>query len=170
MGRPRKEEGLRVRRNLIKPGGESTPKQAGITLPPWDGVRRGPTLHSISMTTPNGNDWHPATHAWWNCWRDSSQAVFMVATDWRSLHIAAILHDRINRGVSDTALGQLAAQLQKREGAIGAQIEDRARIGMNDEEKPAATPDLPGIPVPSVDYQKRLEESLAKQKRVNGLV
>lgn len=92
-------------------------------LPEWDGVVRGPEL-------PDGRPWHQATQKWWHTWRCSPQAMVCTETDWESMKVAAIIHDRIARGVNDTALANLTGELRKREGMFGASFEDRKRLGM----------------------------------------
>lgn len=89
----------------------------------------------------------------------------MLETDWQSLFIGAVMHDRIMKGTSDTALSALSAQLTKREGLVGAAIEDRLRLGM--------TPDQPNKEIEEariqqgvaevVDYNKRLAERMKRE-------
>lgn len=53
-------------------------------------------------------------------------------TDWHSLLVAAVIHNRLCWGTSNTALAALAGELRQRESRIGAAIEDRRRLGMGD--------------------------------------
>jgi len=128
-GRPRKDPDNLSRRSKLAadlvPHIDNTP----MKLPPWDGVRRGPSLLD---KTPEGHDWHTMTRDWWMCWRESPQAMFMGDTDWHSLLVAAVIHNRICWGTSNTALAALSGELRQRESRIGASIEDRRRLGLGD--------------------------------------
>ena len=119
----RKDPEDRVRAN--KPG-YVPPNQRKETfeLPEWDGVTRGPELDE-------GTQWSDQTRAWWQKWRDSPQAMLCSDVDWESMKIAAIIHNRIMNGVSDTALSNLTGELRKREGMFGASVEDRQRLNMS---------------------------------------
>lgn len=121
----------RVRRNKdgYDENGFVVPKTKDnkITLPDWDGEIRGPDL----PPHPAGHLWHPQTKKWWETWRKSPQAMYCIDTDWESLFIGAIVHDKIMHGVSHTALAALTGELRKREGMFGAAVEDRLRLNMS---------------------------------------
>lgn len=118
----KKDDDERVRYNY--PGYvEPNRRKDREDLPEWDGVVRGPDL-------PTDRTWTEATKHWWHTWRCSPQAMICGETDWESMKVAAIIHDRISRGVSDTALANLTGELRKREGMFGASFEDRKRLGM----------------------------------------
>lgn len=120
----RKDPEDRVRRN--RPGyvNPNLPKKVKIELPDWDGVIRGPEL-------PDDHSWTPETLKWWESWRCSPQAMLCSDVDWSSLKVAAIIHNRIQLGCSNTALANLSGELRKREGMFGATPEDRHRLGMD---------------------------------------
>ena len=96
--------------------------------------------------------------------RQSSQAMFMTDTDWESLFVGAVMHDRIMRGVSDTALANLVNSLGRRESAVGASIEDRVRLNMIPDKpnKDAVEAQIVADAAEIIDYAERLN------KRVGG--
>jgi hypothetical protein len=106
---------------------ERRKSEPDIQLPDWDGEVRGPELRDH----PEGYDWHPYTVEWWETWRRSPQAMYCIETDWESLFQGAVVHDRVMRGVSNTALAALTGELRKREGMFGAALEDRLRLNMS---------------------------------------
>jgi hypothetical protein len=116
LGRAKDPED-RVRRNKPR---EPVPEQE---IEEWDGIIRGPEL-------PDVRNWHSETYKWWHTWRCSPQAAICTETDWESMKVAAIVYDRIQHGVSDTALANLTGELRKREGMFGASYEDRRRLGL----------------------------------------
>lgn len=129
-----KSPGDRVRRN--KEGydengfvvAKSRSQDNKLELPDWDGEVRGYELPAH----PEGKDWHPQTLKWWETWRKSPQAMYCIETDWESLFMGAIVHNRIMYGVSNTALAALTGELRKREGMFGAALEDRIRLNMGE--------------------------------------
>jgi hypothetical protein len=113
-------------------------------LPAPDGVLRGPEL-------PADETWPKATREWWAAWRRSAQARTFQETDWNSLLVAATLHRAIFSGKGTPAA---AAELRRRESAMGATREDRLRLRMAIEgtDQGAERPKL----APVVDYRTRL--------------
>ncbi len=123
-------------------------KDAKLELPDWDGEIRGPDL----PTHPEGKEWHPQTIKWWETWRKSPQAMYCIETDWESLFMGAIVHNRIMYGVSNTALAALTGELRKREGMFGAALEDRIRLNMGE-----------ATQTQEVENQVRVEEGQSRQ-------
>lgn len=89
----------------------------------------------------------------------------MSDTDWESLFVAAVIHHEMMSGCSHTALAALSAQLTKREGMVGASIEDRVRLGMITDTGKAEVEEAEvqkGV-AEAVDYAARIGEALAKR-------
>lgn len=116
-----KPDDMRIRRNK--------PKEATPSLPEWDGIVRGPDLPEMA---PDGREWTDHTVRWYETWRRSPQAVYAMETDWEGMFMAAVLHNKVMYGVSNTALVGITGEIRKREGSFGGSIEDRRRIGMGD--------------------------------------
>jgi hypothetical protein len=58
--------------------------------------------------------------------------MFFEPTDWESLFIAAIIYDRMMADrCGHTTFALLSSELRRREGSIGASVEDRLRLGMS---------------------------------------
>lgn len=179
MGRPPKHPDDRVRRNtdgydddgyrLPLPGGSVARSVAGpIKLPKWDGIRRG---HNIPTHPYDPTGWHKSTRVWWLMWRDSSHAMFFLETDWEGLFITALLYDRIVKGIGSVAMMTAAAgELRKREGQLGASIEDRVRLNMasdeGDEEVADAVVTQQATSV--VNYMERLTKAAAEKINPGG--
>ena len=129
--------------------------KGSIKLPKWDGQRRG---HRIPDHPHDPAGWHKQTLIWWTMWRDSSHAMFFLETDWEQLFVTAILHDTLMKGCSHTAMAALTAQITRREGMLGASVEDRIRLGMSSEQTSAT--------VTESEVQKGVKEVVNYAQRV----
>lgn len=69
-------------------------------------------------------DWHPATVAWWETWKNSPMAEVMGETDWSFLLDTALLHTKMWA----TSQWTLAAEVRLRVAKFGATPEDRMRL------------------------------------------
>jgi len=161
VGRPRKNrEGPDDPREIRRvPDHQAPGKNVGMRLPDWDGKMRGPTLGRYN---PEGREWHKLTLKWWKTWRSSPQAMFMTPTDWEALFLGAVMHDRMMKGVSDTALANLDNGVRRREDAVGASIEARLRLGMS--------PDKPNTDVQEAQVKKDAAEAIDYLTRLNKRV
>lgn len=159
VGRPPKNPEDRVHRYGPGKSPEDRIKTPEIQeeIPEWDGVLRGPEL-------PDNRDWTQYTLDWWDVWRKSPQAKLCTDTDWESMFVAAIIHHRIQQGVSDTALSNLSGELRKREGMFGASYEDRRRLGLGIKNPPTRKDEEAYIEKETdraVDYFTRLNKKLS---------
>lgn len=141
MGRPKKTDDERVRRN--KPG-YIQPSQRKPDLPEWDGVTRGPEL---PLFLP-GIKWSTMTIKWWDVWRNSSQAMDWCETDWQFAMDTALLYNefwtprleqvtgvngklrRERKMRSPSDLKTLAAEIRTRTAVMGATVKDRKLNGL----------------------------------------
>lgn len=127
-----KDPAERVRRNL--------PNEP-VTLK-WDGKTRGPEL---PLNLP-GIKWSTRTFQWWDTWRNSPQAMLMVATDWEVLLETALLvnqywtpkrenvtgaNGKITKRAtprSPVELKALAVEIRQRVAQFGATVADRKNL------------------------------------------
>lgn len=72
---------------------------------------------------PAGQEWHPATLAWWSTWSTSPQAHMFTVTDWAFLQETAYIADAFYYGNMS-----VASELRLRVAKFGATPEDRSRL------------------------------------------
>lgn len=99
-----------------------------------DGVKRGPNLPEYFV-------WHPQTVSWYEDFRVSPNAQLCEDTDWESVLIAALLHNRLWTGMDLFAQGaykamtpaemtSLSGELRRRMAPYGYTNEDRLRLNV----------------------------------------
>lgn len=173
VGRPRKPEGEKTSRN-----GPSYPE---VTVK-HDGVERGPDL---PMNI--GIRWSTRTLQWWDLWRNSAQAMFMLDTDWEIMLETALLHNEywtprkilnpIKGGKpkyltvpkSPAELKALAGEMRVRLSAFGASHEDRQRRGMKiltDADQDTIQGKIAAAADEMVDYLDILNKEVAKKQNL----
>lgn len=100
-------------------------RQAEMRHVTQDGQLRGFDLPDGLL--PEGTDWHPATVAWWQTWRESAQAQRFTETDWRFLLDTALMHHTMwTKG-----RWEFAGEIRLRVGKFGATPEDRMRLKLS---------------------------------------
>lgn len=100
-------------------------RQAEMRHVSQDGELRGFELPDGLL--PEGTEWHAATVAWWNTWRESAQAQKFTETDWRFLLDTALMHHTMwTKG-----RWEFAGEIRLRVGKFGATPEDRQRLKLS---------------------------------------
>lgn len=121
-------------------------RQAEMRHVSQDGELRGFPLPDGVLA--ENQDWHPATQAWWQTWRESAQAQKFTETDWRFLLDTALMHHTMwSKG-----RWEYAGEIRLRVGKFGATPEDRMRLKLS--------VDTPADPAP--------EEPSAEQNNAAG--
>lgn len=75
---------------------------------------------------PGGEEWCPATRAWWRMWGECPQAEHFSVTDWDFLMDTALIHNDVWGYLNLDRLPELRLRVAK----FGATPEDRARLRM----------------------------------------
>lgn len=131
-------------------------RQAEMRHMARDGELRGFDLPDDVL--PEGTEWHPATVAWWQTWRESAQAQRFTDTDWRFLLDTALMHHTMwSKG-----RWEYAGEIRLRVGKFGATPEDRQRLKLTID-TPADAPSEPAS-----DQQQNTATSRRKDLRIVG--
>lgn len=141
-----KDDDERVRRG---------PRAAGATERlVWDGVTRGDDLPEADPPWPH------VTERWWLAWRNSAVAMRWVETDWQYALATAVIHASFWSGNSSQA-----AELRLREATMGATLNDRKRMAVDD-----ATGRAPALSTTATSSSGRSRKATARKARVLKLV
>jgi len=102
-------------------------KQPASTLIKSDGKRKGFALPEGMLFDKYGEEeeWHPATQAWWEAWRQSPQGSAMLSEpDWYFMLDTALIHHNMWKN----GRWEFASEVRLRVAKFGSTPEDRMRL------------------------------------------